>query len=528
MLLKKHTSVGIHVTDHTLEIAQISLRRGRFFVDGAVKRTLPKGVVEQGVLTSPDELKALIEEALRNALPRPIKPKNVVFAIPDSLIYAHTFRAPADSNDFSEHVTRALAENVPLPTEDALYQTQNLIHTGVNADVLLLAVSKTALAPWKTFFAEMEMPIICFDVEALALYRGLMMHRKMEVIAVVDIGARRTDISIFDGAGLRTSRQVSTAGEDITKSIASSLNVSIDEAEDRKKKEGIKETGSPIFTAAVKALEPIGKEIRSALDDFYEKYQRRVEFVVIVGGSSQLPGLKEYLQVTSDVPVSIGVPVLAIEGTHHEDEYPILAKNVGVAAVGLARRALDHSWSGDPCFPVERESAKMKKKQQIAIVGVVSGAKKSVSLLGALPRVLTQWRLLVIGAVSITLLGVAATVSFMDTVERFRAGNTDVLAPNSEYVKITPPAENIDGQAATSTEPTPAPSNPSSPLVKVLPTPTGWLNVRSGPGTTYAQVTRVNPGESYPLLEEKGDWYHIRIGQQEGWIARQYAERISN
>ncbi|MEK7660191.1 MAG: pilus assembly protein PilM [Patescibacteria group bacterium] len=527
MLLGKRSAVGIHVTDHILEIVQISVQKGRFFVDGAVKRTLPKGVVEQGVLVSPEELKTIIEEAMRNALPRPIKPKNVVFAIPDSLIYVHTLHAPVDEKDFTGHVARALAENVPLATEDALYVTQKLITSGVNADVLLIAMSRSAIAPWRAFFAELDIPLRCFDVEALALYRGLMMHRKTEVIAVVDIGARRTDISIFDGAGLRTSRQVSTAGEDITTSIAVSLGMSVNEAEDRKKKEGVKESGSPIFIAAVKALEPVGKEIRGALDDFYEKYQRRVASVVLVGGTSQLPGLKEYMQVTSDVPVSIGVPVLAVEGAHHEDEYPVFAKNIGVAAVGLARRALDRGWEGDPCFSAEYEGAP-SKRQTVSLSGVAQGAKKSVHMMSIFPRAFNQFRLLIFGLFCIVGLGALTALSFKDTVERFRAGDTDVFVPNVEYITLMPAGEENENQVGTTTG-SALPTTPSaSEMVKILQTPTGWLNVRSGPGTTYAQVTRVNPGESYPLLEEKGDWYHIRIGQQEGWIARQYAERLSN
>lgn len=526
MFLRTRTSVGIHITDHTLEIAQLSYKRGRFYVDAAVKRPLPKGAVDRGMLVRPDELKAVIEEAFRNALPQAIRPKNVAFSIPDSLIYTHTFRASSGGEHFDAEVRRALSENVPLASEDTEYVTQRLVTTGVSEDVLLLAVSKAALAPWKALLAEMELPVVCYDVEALALYRGLMMHRKSEVVAVVDIGAHRTDISIFDGAGLRMSRQINMAGEDITKSIASSLHISEDEAEERKKKEGVKDSGSQLFTSAVKALEPIGKEIRSALDDFFARHQRRVEFVVLVGGTSQLPGLKEYMQITSDVPVSIGVPVLAIEGAHHEDEYPILARNIGVAAVGLARRVLDRAWRGDACFAMPAEKTKPKQRVVKSAATVTGGARKTVSLFGALPRVLSQFHLFIIGVLLIAGLGAIATFSFKGTIDRFRAGETDEYVPNSEYIKITTSSEG-EG-SATSTSDTAAPETSISPMVKILNTPTGWLNVRSGPGTTYAQVTRVNPGESYPLLEEKGDWYHIRIGEIEGWIAKQYASRTSN
>lgn len=63
--------------------------------------------------------------------------------------------------------------------------------------------------------------------------------------------------------------------------------------------------------------------------------------------------------------------------------------------------------------------------------------------------------------------------------------------------------------------------------VKILSTPTGYLRVRSGPGTSYAEVTRVNPGESYELLEEKTGWVKIKVSETvSGWVSSQYTTKI--
>ena len=68
----------------------------------------------------------------------------------------------------------------------------------------------------------------------------------------------------------------------------------------------------------------------------------------------------------------------------------------------------------------------------------------------------------------------------------------------------------------------------STPAIKILDTPTGWLNVRSGPGTTFEQVARIFPGETYPLEDEDGEWYHITITEDvSGWIFGLYGEIIS-
>lgn len=71
-------------------------------------------------------------------------------------------------------------------------------------------------------------------------------------------------------------------------------------------------------------------------------------------------------------------------------------------------------------------------------------------------------------------------------------------------------------------------SNNQENLVTILSTPTGWLRVRSGPGTGFEEVARVNPGEQYSLLEKDGDWLKIALKDgKEGWILGQYGKITS-
>lgn len=92
-----------------------------------------------------------------------------------------------------------------------------------------------------------------------------------------------------------------------------------------------------------------------------------------------------------------------------------------------------------------------------------------------------------------------------------------------------------DNEASPSgqlTSPTPtAPENVSSlppkPRIKVLETPTGWLNVRSGSNLSASISAKINPGEYYPYLDEQTGWVKIKYnnGQSEGWVSVQYVEK---
>jgi hypothetical protein len=70
-----------------------------------------------------------------------------------------------------------------------------------------------------------------------------------------------------------------------------------------------------------------------------------------------------------------------------------------------------------------------------------------------------------------------------------------------------------------------APVATTKTQVEILQTPTGILNVRNGPGTGYAVIGQVSPGEKYDLLEESSGWYKIKAAK-EGWISNQYAKKL--
>lgn len=81
-------------------------------------------------------------------------------------------------------------------------------------------------------------------------------------------------------------------------------------------------------------------------------------------------------------------------------------------------------------------------------------------------------------------------------------------------------------------EPTPVPTATPKPEVKIeiLPTPNGFLRVRSAATTDSEEVFRVNPKDTFTLIEESEDkrWYKIEYQTgQFGWISSQYAKKLN-
>jgi len=62
---------------------------------------------------------------------------------------------------------------------------------------------------------------------------------------------------------------------------------------------------------------------------------------------------------------------------------------------------------------------------------------------------------------------------------------------------------------------------------KIKTTPTGWLRVRNEPSLNGTEITRVDTGGTYRVLEEQTGWIKIKISDtSEGWVSADYVELV--
>jgi Bacterial SH3 domain/PEGA domain len=80
--------------------------------------------------------------------------------------------------------------------------------------------------------------------------------------------------------------------------------------------------------------------------------------------------------------------------------------------------------------------------------------------------------------------------------------------------------------AATTAASASASANLQVAKVIILQTPTGFLRVRDQASLNGSEAGQVKPGETYQLLDERADWFQIKLSStQSGWISSQYAQK---
>ena len=307
---KKQRSAGLDIADHTIEVVEVEKRGNDIEVVSSGRIKLSPGVVERGMIKNKEKLAWTLREVLKNAKPRPIEPENIIFGLPESLLYTHVIEIAKLSYDrlvkskdkLNERIEKEILKSVPLASESLAYCYRVLEETvlkkgGKSVEILTLSADKNEISSWRGFFSEMNWRIEEFDADILAVRRSLV-HNSMSRstnFMVVDIGEVRTAISIFDdNVRLRYSHSFPVAGDAMRDEVAAALNVPKKKAENLKVEIGLSDPEGKVFSALVKVLEKISREIESSLQYYRKKTGKDVREAVFVGGSSRLIGLTQY------------------------------------------------------------------------------------------------------------------------------------------------------------------------------------------------------------------------------------------
>jgi type IV pilus assembly protein PilM len=165
-----------------------------------------------------------------------------------------------------------------------------------------------------------------------------------QVEALVDVGARVTNIVLHQGGVPRFVRILLMGGQDITDAVAERMGVPQAQAEAMKQQLGI---GLPVegmdAQAAARVVEAVGSafvdEIRGSLDYYLASSgSAPISKLVLTGGGARLGGLAQRLQVTTRVPVEVGTPIrgLKVGRTGLSSEQIAFVEPLAAVPVGLA------------------------------------------------------------------------------------------------------------------------------------------------------------------------------------------------
>ncbi len=355
--LSSHSHLGIDIGTSSIRVVKILKYSTPKFVDGKEKigelqnygEVLNRGLLE----SSPGEgFQSHKKLFLESEVTRSIKlllsyseetEKEVVMAIPMYSVFVDQLKLPAMSfEEISSAIEFEARAHVPVPIEDVKLAWQ-IISQGekqgnssdvVERTILLIAVPKETIFVYEGIAKQLGLNLKALEIESASIMRALNLTSQ-GVYVVLDIGGRNTNISLIRNGFLALSHHIEISGEEITRSIARGLGISMTRAEEFKQKEGLvmakrnPELANLLYPIIDRIIDEVKRTIATLPAEEVKK-------LILVGGSTSLLGLREYIHESLVIPIDIANPWAKID---YNPALESKLRSYGLkftAAVGLA------------------------------------------------------------------------------------------------------------------------------------------------------------------------------------------------
>ncbi|MFA6190375.1 MAG: type IV pilus assembly protein PilM [Candidatus Staskawiczbacteria bacterium] len=236
-------------------------------------------------------VRAILDEAK-------IRTKAAIFSIPDFSTFCTSFELPPmNANEIKDAVYYNASQYIPLPVAETTLDWQ--LTGGTPGDkhsalkIFLVAIPNQIIQDYQKIAQLAGVDLYAVEAEAMGLVRSLIKENR-NYACLVDIGVQSTTISIVYKNSLKKSYSFDFAGGQLTYSIASVLDLGHDQAEELKNREGLTSTKEEISKTLYLLIDPLIVEIKRVMSDVYQQEGKDIDVIYLTGGTSKLPGLKEY------------------------------------------------------------------------------------------------------------------------------------------------------------------------------------------------------------------------------------------
>jgi type IV pilus assembly protein PilM len=342
--------VGLDIGTTAVRAAELSIRGGHVVLVRIGQVSLPPGAVVDGEVMDPVAVATAIRALRRRAK---LGAKRVVLGVSNQRVVVRQVDLPwMPPDELRRSLTFQAQDHLPIPIESVELDFNVLAELEGQGGqrmlrILLVAAKKDMIASHLAAVSRAGLSPVSIDLNPFALLRSLAPATALSdgAEALVDIGARVTNVVVHQDGAPRFVRILLMGGQDITDALRSRLSLEPEDAELAKLASSAGSADDPAVADVIDTeLATVVEEVRGSLD-FYavQPDAVRPERVTISGGGS-LPGqLAERLQAALQVPVerarplaSVRVGRLGLEPEQLAELEPLSAVPVGLALGSVA------------------------------------------------------------------------------------------------------------------------------------------------------------------------------------------------
>lgn len=347
--------VGVDIGTASIKVAEMLRESGRFkLLNYGVYELESQEKIMQVQHKTPKLSDEYITAGLREIfrLAR-IPTRKVVASIPSFSTFTTIISLPyLSEKDLAKTIPFEAKKYIPAPLSEVAIdwsiikvtpggdQNRESGKTPPSVEVFLAAVPENEVTRYKQIILAAGLQLVALELENVALIRSLI-GNDLEATAIVNIGGRSTSILIVERGYEAVSHNYEVGGFEITKSIARSMGVNVNRAEEIKKTVGMKtETMTAVSESMVSLLDMIIFETQKTIITFETSKNTKVPRLILTGGLANMPGLLKHFKTKMSIEVQLSNPFARVAYPQPLQSIISPLGSVMAVAVGLAMREI--------------------------------------------------------------------------------------------------------------------------------------------------------------------------------------------
>lgn len=330
----------------------------------------PYGSVKDGFISDTKGVSEILRKLLQA---NQVKDKLCVAALSGQQVMIRLIKLPPMGEEEAKQAVFYQSERyIPFPVDQVVMDVK-LLGEVAEGDkktllALLVASQKEAVNALAETLSIAGLKLYAIDVEPFVSLRASyecafsgddeMLHKN---ILFVELGASSSDISVVSQGILRFSRVIPIAGINVTRAIATTMNVNFEDAEKTKKELGaaivddeLQHTMSLVAARQVSnimapLLGSLMNEVQRSLAYYESRYRRaQIDEVVLSGGGSKMRNIGKYFTRELGLEVKFADPLKPIQSdlSNFTREYVMETSPLCSVCAGLAMRDITYGASG--------------------------------------------------------------------------------------------------------------------------------------------------------------------------------------
>ena len=312
---KKAPVLGLDISSTTVKLLELSYTGDKYRVESYAVSSLPQDAVIEKNVNDIDGVASAIRNVVATSR---TKLKAVAASVAGSSVITKMIDMPSglSDDDMELQLTLEADQYIPYPLEEVAIDFEVQGRSPVRDDqveVLLAACRRETIDARVEAIEGAELSAKIMDVEAYAMERAFSLIQSQEstggdsTVAVVDIGATMTTLSVLTGGQTIYTREQLFGGKQLTDEIMRRYGLPLEEAGLAKKQGGLPDDYEPEVLEPFK--EAVVQQVARSLQFFFSSSQYNdVDYIILAGGVASMEGLPELVREKLGTPATVANP----------------------------------------------------------------------------------------------------------------------------------------------------------------------------------------------------------------------------